>query len=224
AAVLLEVPLIASCGDALRDLGASRALELFELLGQAVVRVLGEPGAIRLAAHGFTPVVLGSAHRSERPPIRESRGTCPHAPRVRVMMNRRDAGSGALYTAHNAFPGISDLVSRSEKSLRTDRGGARRLVRRAPEPRSGVEEGPRGRGGAGQRGEQSMISAETASPCVEISTWCALRRDSCAGMSTSTKPTCARPEFIAWIWQLASVPGSMVTWKSTATTFSAMWS
>src|SRR5699024_5066113 len=86
AAVLLEVPFVASRGDALGDLGASRALELLELLGQAVVRVLGEPGAIRLAAHGFTPVVLGSAQGSEQPPIRESRGTCPHAPRVRVMM------------------------------------------------------------------------------------------------------------------------------------------
>src|SRR5699024_11922219 len=52
AAVLLEVPFVASRGDALGDLGASRALELLELLGQAVVRVLGEPGAIRLAAHG----------------------------------------------------------------------------------------------------------------------------------------------------------------------------
>src|SRR5699024_2355139 len=79
-------PFVASRGDALGDLGASRALELLELLGQAVVRVLGEPGAIRLAAHGFTPVVLGSAQGSEQPPIRESRGTCPHAPRVRVMM------------------------------------------------------------------------------------------------------------------------------------------
>src|SRR5699024_5212395 len=41
AAVLLEVPFVASRGDALGDLGASRALELLELLGQAVVRVLG---------------------------------------------------------------------------------------------------------------------------------------------------------------------------------------
>src|SRR5699024_6044729 len=86
AAVLLEVPFVASRGDALGDLGASRALELLELLGQAVVRFLGEPGAIRLAAHGVTPVVLDSAQGSEQPPIRESRGTCPHAPRVRVMM------------------------------------------------------------------------------------------------------------------------------------------
>src|SRR5690606_28248661 len=70
-AVLLEVTLVTSSGDALGDLGPAGPFELRELLGQAVVRVLGEPGAIRLAAHGITPVVLGTTRpgASEKAPI-----------------------------------------------------------------------------------------------------------------------------------------------------------
>src|SRR5699024_8521689 len=134
--------LVTGRGDALGDLGAPRALELLELLGQAVVRVLGEPGAIRLAAHGVTPVVLSDAQGSEQPPIRESRGTCPHAPRVRVMM------IGAM-----PVPRYTTPRSRVFRDSGTD--FAHRVIGDGPSARCAAS----GRRGASQLAEQLTISA-----------------------------------------------------------------
>src|SRR5699024_9384441 len=83
--LLLQIALIASRGDALGDIGATWALELLELLGQAVIRILGEPGAIRLAAQGITPVVVGGVLGRE--PHNANHGPHgAHAPPARVMM------------------------------------------------------------------------------------------------------------------------------------------